>query len=49
MATNGSALKRYVIVREIPDIGESSAVDLGLACQKSNSTIAGLSHNVQCT
>lgn len=48
MATNGSALKRYVIVRQIPDIGSSTAEGLGLACKKSNSTISSLNHNVQC-
>lgn len=41
------ALKRYVIEREIPDIGRSSAQDLSGAAATSNSALAALAPRVQ--
>lgn len=41
------ALKRYVIEREIPDIGSSSAQDLSGAAATSNSALAALAPRVQ--
>ena len=41
------ALKRYVIEREIPNIGASSSADLSGAASTSNSALAQLAPRVQ--
>jgi hypothetical protein len=40
-------LKRYVIVRDIPGIGEKPVEELRGACALSNKTISSLNHDVQ--